>query len=409
MFNGLRLLNLPKLSFLSIEDSNLSKLDIRDFPSLSTLQCYGNKQLNNLTLRNLPKLYNLICINSGYLSLELNDFPSLSKVECSYSNSLKLRLSNLPKLERLECDHSKITNLLLENLELLSYINFSYDTSLDSLTLADLPNLAVLQCDNSIIKGINLNNLPLLSYLYCSNIKSLDNIFLTNLPKLSSINCSNTSVSSIIMISDNILSEFEFDKNPNLRYICCSVANFALVENNIQAYGYINVSVSNYCSFDPFSDFGVLSGNVRFDVNNDGCDVNDSNLTNLKFNLTGLNTNVSYSFLGNKKYDISLNVGSFKITPKYEIQQFKVTPEFASVDIKRTDTITQDFCITPMGIFRQTNITVIPLSPPARPGFDASYKIVWENVGNQIESGTLNFTYDETLLDYISALRQRIK
>ncbi len=98
-----------------------------------------------------------------------------------------------------------------------------------------------------------------------------------------------------------------------------------------------------------------------------------------------------------------MNVGVNTITPINENQGFTFNPELVNIEIQKGDTITQNFCITPKGIFRQTNITVIPLTPPARPGFDASYKIVWENVGNQIENGTLNFTYDETLLDYISA------
>jgi hypothetical protein len=96
-------------------------------------------------------------------------------------------------------------------------------------------------------------------------------------------------------------------------------------------------------------------------------------------------------------YSIPVQTGTFKITPILENQDYyEVTPSSFTVTFPTTsDTITQNFCITPKGIFRQTNITVIPLSPPARPGFDAKFKIVWENVGNQIESGTLNFTYDE--------------
>ncbi|MBL0101351.1 MAG: T9SS type A sorting domain-containing protein [Saprospiraceae bacterium] len=112
-----------------------------------------------------------------------------------------------------------------------------------------------------------------------------------------------------------------------------------------------------------------------------------------------------FHFKLNGNYPIPFQEGTHTITPILEHpSHFEVTPSSFTVTFPSTsDTITQDFCIKPKGIFRQTNITVIPLSPPARPGFDAKYKIVWENVGNQIESGTLNFTYDETLLDYISA------
>ncbi|MBK8627284.1 MAG: T9SS type A sorting domain-containing protein [Saprospiraceae bacterium] len=147
----------------------------------------------------------------------------------------------------------------------------------------------------------------------------------------------------------------------------------------------------------------MLKGKVVLDEDNNGCDNNDKILSTLKFDIVGPSKTGTFLFAGSDKYKIPILVGKNIITPKLENQGYTFYPEFITLNIKKDDTITQDFCITPKGIFRQTNITVIPLSPPARPGFDASYKIVWENVGNQIESGTLNFTYDETLLDYISA------
>src|SRR5690606_7576352 len=67
------------------------------------------------------------------------------------------------------------------------------------------------------------------------------------------------------------------------------------------------------------------------------------------------------------------------------------------------DTITQNFCITPKESHSQIEITIIPLSPPARPGFDAKYKIIWENKGNLLENGTIHFAYDENIFDYVKA------
>ncbi len=43
------------------------------------------------------------------------------------------------------------------------------------------------------------------------------------------------------------------------------------------------------------------------------------------------------------------------------------------------------------------------VAPSARPGFDVKYKIIWENKGNFLESGTLHFTYDENIFDFVGA------
>ncbi|MBK8627292.1 MAG: T9SS type A sorting domain-containing protein [Saprospiraceae bacterium] len=166
-----------------------------------------------------------------------------------------------------------------------------------------------------------------------------------------------------------------------------------------------NCEVNSYCSFTPGGNFYILNGENKYDKNNNGCDTQDIKVPNIKYNIS--NENISGLTISNitGNYSIPVQEGTHTITPILEHpSHFEVTPASYTVTFPSTsDTITQDFCITPKGIFRQTNITVIPLTPPARPGFDTKYKIVWENVGNQIESGTLNFTYDETLLDYISA------
>ena len=39
----------------------------------------------------------------------------------------------------------------------------------------------------------------------------------------------------------------------------------------------------------------------------------------------------------------------------------------------------------------------------ARPGFDAFYKIIYKNKGNQVESGSVNLTFDDSKMDFVSA------
>jgi uncharacterized repeat protein (TIGR01451 family) len=96
--------------------------------------------------------------------------------------------------------------------------------------------------------------------------------------------------------------------------------------------------------------------------------------------------------------------GRWKIKP--DLQQadyFEINPLILDTTLIEKDTIYQNFCISPKVLFRQVDITVIPLLPPARPGFDAQYKIIWENKGNLLENGTLHFSYDENIFDYVDA------
>src|SRR5690606_17921478 len=64
--------------------------------------------------------------------------------------------------------------------------------------------------------------------------------------------------------------------------------------------------------------------------------------------------------------------------------------------------VTQNFCIVPNGVHSDAEIVISPIVA-ANPGFDAVYQISYKNKGNQTLSGSFNFSYDETVLDLVSA------
>jgi uncharacterized repeat protein (TIGR01451 family) len=148
-----------------------------------------------------------------------------------------------------------------------------------------------------------------------------------------------------------------------------------------------------------------LKGRTIYDENLDGCNDMDRDIPYLKFRISNENYIETYIAELDGRFLIPVLEGKNLITPIIEFPEaFDVTPLNFEIEIPSTsDTVIQNFCISPKGLISQTNITIIPLTPPARPGFDASYKIVWKNVGTQIESGTLYFTYDENIFDYVSA------
>ena len=313
-------------------------------------------------------------------------FTSLITLYCSYNLIEVLDLRACTKLEFLECNFNKLITLKLQGLKNLKTVYCSKN-KLSILDIQSLTSLYRLECGGNMLTSLNAQDLINLRFLICSyNNFSFINVKGTNL-------------------QTNENSSFAFNNNQDLSYICCdekSIEGFKYKANNL--YGQ-NCEVNAYCSFTPGGKFYILNGETTYDGNNNGCDNTDTNLANFKYKIT--NGNISGTFITNStgNYSIPVQEGTHTITPQIEYpDHFEVSPSSYTVTFPSTsDTITQNFCITPKGILRQTNITIIPLTPPARPGFDASYKIVWENVGNQIESGTLNFTYDETLLDYISA------
>jgi hypothetical protein len=204
--------------------------------------------------------------------------------------------------------------------------------------------------------------------------------FLVNKGKSAYYTKGNTFIDSIKEIeyikNGNINSnlQFYFDGNPNLQYICADDENINQIQQLINAYGYTNCHINSYCSFIPGGTFYEISGNTKFDLNNNGCDVSDINYPNLKFNIT--NGTVTGSLISNSSgnYTVPVQVGNYTITPNLENPSyFNVFPTSFSVDFStQASPFSQDFCVTANGVHSDVEIVLIPTSP-ARPGFDASF------------------------------------
>src|SRR5690606_16175336 len=83
---------------------------------------------------------------------------------------------------------------------------------------------------------------------------------------------------------------------------------------------------------------------------------------------------------------------------------FNVTPITETVvfpDNNNNEEIV-NFCISPNGEYNDLEVVIAPLTP-ARPGFEATYKIVYRNKGNQIMSDGLNFFFNQNLMTFVSA------
>lgn len=150
-----------------------------------------------------------------------------------------------------------------------------------------------------------------------------------------------------------------------------------------------------------------INGNVRYDSNGNGCDATDISMPYQKINFT--NGSGSGTISANNAgfynyYDVQIGNNSFSPVlenPSY----FTVSPPSASVNVSPANNlIVQDFCISPNGTHNDLEVSLVPYGP-ARPGFDASYKIIYKNKGTHAQSGTLNLSFfDDNIMDFVTAV-----
>jgi hypothetical protein len=238
-----------------------------------------------------------------------------------------------------------------------------------------------------MLTSVDVSNNPLICTLGCSD-----------LPQLNRLNLKD---GSMLCLDNKILYN-----NPNLRFVCVdSPAEALFFQNYFNTHNMPNVNVNTYCDFVPGGNYNTITGDVHFDSNGDGCDVSDNALSLVKLKISqGANEAITFSSL-NGNYAFYTQSGDFTVTPEMECPAFftanPLNPVINFPNSNNNISI-QNFCITTTGVHPDLEVVIVPVRD-ARPGFDAVYKISYKNKGNQVLSGDINFSYNDDVLDYVSA------
>lgn len=391
---------LINLRWLNCANNQISLLDLSGLTSLINLEC-SNNQLTSLNLSGLTNLNWLNCYSNQLASIDVSSLTNLQWLNCDYNQLQSLNLSGLNNLKELSCNNNLLTSLNVSGLTNLNWLS-CYSNQLPSIDVNGLTGLYWLSCAGNQLASLNVNCTTSLQNLNCSNnlLLSIDVSGLTNLQFL---NCVNNQLITLFVkngLSENII----FNINPTLQYICADEGQLASIQNQITQYGYTNCHVNSYCSFTPGGAFYTIQGSNRFDSNTNGCDASDSNLPNLKFAISDGTTAGTFISNTTGSYTIPVQAGTHTVTPIFENPSyFNVSPASVTVSFpSEASPFTQNFCITPNGIVHDVEVIILPVFV-ARPGFDADYKIIYKNKGNQVANGSLSFTFNDAVMDLVTA------
>ncbi|HEY0091937.1 MAG TPA: T9SS type A sorting domain-containing protein, partial [Flavobacterium sp.] len=103
-------------------------------------------------------------------------------------------------------------------------------------------------------------------------------------------------------------------------------------------------------------------------------------------------------------YELDVPPGAHTITPILEnLTYFTVSPSSYSATFPaQPSPMQQDFCVVANGVHPDLEITLLPLTS-ARPGFPSDYRLVCQNKGTVVQSGTITFEYPEATTDLTSS------
>lgn len=446
----------------------LQSVNIQNCPLLTSVTFPGQKGLKNITIKNCANLTSLEHSNSwmaypefGELkTVDIQDCAALSSLNFSYNQIDDFTLKNTGA-NTIDISHNELTDFELLNNNNLTTILASKN-KFAALNLSTLPNnlqtldssfnlLTAITGTSSSIKNLNISsnnltdfnihNLPNLETLIMGKNKIVDADFSghTKIKTIYEFDYSNyfgnpgftnpstftktfnvnncTSLETLLLESSSL--EKVFAKNgvnegiffqmtgnyPNLQYICCDASQIAGLQASLAMDGIV-CNVNDYCNFVPGGDHNTITGTVRFDENNNGCDINDEVFEHLKLKISNGTTTSETFVKSNGEYNLYNNqAGNYTVTPEAENPTFfTVSPATFTTNFANSNnnTFTQNICVTKNGNAKDLEIIVAPVIN-ARPGFDAVYKLIWRNKGNTTLSGSAILTFDNSRMNFVSS------
>lgn len=385
---------------INFPDTNLkSKLLEQNFGGIAFLDANNNNEIEVSEALNWTYSLQL-----GYASIsDLTGIEYFTNVDYLYvhnNNLVTVDLSSLVNLKFLKINDNSLISLDVSDLVNLESIQ-CYNNQLVSLDFSGLTNITVINSDNNQLSSLILSDNFELVHLYCENnlLTSLDASDSSNLLQ---IQCSSNNLTTLNIKNDSV--EFiDFSDNSSLQYVCVDGAQLIEVEDQIAEYGYTNCYANSLCSFNQGEVFYTLTGNVKYDENNDGCSSIDIDYKDLILTvLDGANSGDLYSN-SNGDYHFNVQAGNYSITPTIpNATYFNISPTTTSVAFPdMSSPYIQDFCITPTGSYPDLKISIETIDSDY--DYTATYRINYSNQGTMTQSGFVNFSFDDNVIDFSSA------
>ncbi len=147
-----------------------------------------------------------------------------------------------------------------------------------------------------------------------------------------------------------------------------------------------------------------IRGVLKLDLDLNGCDATDLAASNIMVISESGSGTISTFTSEDGSFVNYMDEGEFITHIELPgTNNFTVNPEsYETIFIDLGNNETADFCLIPNSVQNDLKITILPLNQ-ARPGFDAKYEIVYENIGTTVLSGEITLEFDTTRQTFLSA------
>ncbi|WP_284652564.1 DUF7619 domain-containing protein [Flavobacterium terrisoli] len=392
--------------------STVTSLNLSNKPNLKIVEL-DNNSLSNLTLAPNNIIEVLKLSGSDLTTFDKTLFTNLQTLDLSWNKLPGLDVSNMTTLVSLDCDNASTS--------------FAYDFT--SLNVQGCTNLVTLICSRNVLTSLDLHDLTNLYRLDCygnedifsdtglqvinlKNCWSLNKAIVNSNPYLTELDLSCSSNYSEIRVQncDNLQrinlkngsNESSINAGLFTYYSCPNLTLVAVDFNENFSFLPATIQQSPYYNFTPNCAYNTVIGNVRFDIEGDGCQ-NNIGVEGIRLNYNCAIPNC-FNFSDTQgNFILYTQSNSVTITPQndlYPLFDFGLTGPIVINFTPNTIVDYVNLCLAPNIPHHDVEVTLLP-TEQARPGFDTHYKIVYKNKGNQIESGSINLTFNDAVMDLV--------
>lgn len=432
--NNLTQVNLTGLNNLSaiyIDNNQITTDGIIALPDNQVILNISNNLITSFDFNSLQLNFSLLDISNNpltFFNFNINSVYFINYLKLN-NTLIETLTGDVKKIEELEMNHNQfLISVEITSLQNVEFIRFEDNPILSSVTIdGQNENTHIVIQNNEQLTSVSLSNFVNTFYINL-NDNPLASINLSNI-KTQGIEVTGSNIETLdlsgvgfnmLAIKDNPVlkqlnikngyANYSFDylpsqwNCPELAFICTNEWQVEGILSLLTDDGISNINVNSYCSFVPGGEFFTIQGNSKLDLSGNGCDENDIDFPNMKFNIT--NGIISGNIISNTsgEYSIPVQEGTHTITPILENPAyFNASPaNFMVTFPTEASPFTQNFCITPNGIHQDVEVIIIPTGA-AIPGFDSSYSIIYKNKGNTVVSGSLSLTFTDNVMDFVSS------
>lgn len=399
------------------EIGDLKTVDIEDCAALSTVNVSYN-QVNNFTLKNTGAQTIDVSRNELTNFDLLSNNNNLTKIDASHNMFTNINLSALPSnLITLDNSFNLLNNITGTSSTIKNLSIFS--NNLTDFNIHNLPNLDSLVMGRNKFVDVDFSGHPKIRAIYeidynsfwgnpaFSNPNTFTKTFnVNNCTNLQTLFLESSSMEKVFAkngVNENII--FQMGNYPNLQYICCDASQIVDLTSLLAMDGIV-CSINDYCNFAPGGNYNTITGTVKFDDNNNGCDANDGAFEHMKLKISNGTTTEETFVKSSGEYNLYAQTGTFTVSAEPENPSlFTVAPSTFSTTFANADhnISTQNICVSKNGNTKDLEVVFAPVTD-ARPGFNATYKLIWRNKGNTSLSGNVTVTFNNSKLNFLSSV-----